>query len=738
MADVPTLPPELCRSVVSVARTLVAAARSWTLYPSEHPAVRGSLDRLASAIAGAAAGGVFSFGVTPDDLLVEGIPVKRERVTAEAAAWLHARDILQITVAGDVAPRALQPFLALLAEDPASVRRRGGPAAVWAEQRDRSILIEQIDFSRVLEERDVEHPARRKDDLWRAIVRAVLEKRRALDETAHARLLDIAGDVVAIAQLAGDVMAPHYAADGSPMLTSQAAAVVAAYRHLTGIIEVLAPDRRQEVMQNLAAATASLDPHVVMQILHTAEDPRRETASVGGAAPMLGGLVAAFDDLKVAQLLATTLAIDGQASERLASVFDTIAPDAQRKHRVLTLTKSLLGEMDFGRRDHFQTLWSSMEELLLTYNERPFVSASYRTGLDGVAARAEAMAGGDLPEDLVALIDTLGQENVRRLSVTLLIDLLRMEQDATLAGGVARDLAAFAEDLLMAGDYDAALTVVTALGGHAGDPASIAGEACRVALDGIVATAAFHDAAELLGEMSDAEAERFSRVCERIGPAAADALRDLLEAEELTPGRGRASAIIARYKERAVSRLAPLTSSPRWAAQRNAADLLGEIGAPDAVPLLHPLLRGSDARVIRAAVRALATIKSPVAARAIHTALRAATGEQRRAVVEALVAERDARVVPVLVRIVEESNPFGADHAIVLDALAALATVGDDQAIPVLTATMRRKKLWGGRKLKTVKQAAVKALHAIGSPAAADALQDAAQNGDRLLRRLVQ
>src|SRR5437588_156573 len=82
----------------------------------------------------------------------------------------------------DVPPRALQPFLALLAEDPAAVRRRGGPAAVWAEQRDRSILIEQIDLSRVLEERDVEHPARRKDDLWRAIVRAVLEKRRALDE----------------------------------------------------------------------------------------------------------------------------------------------------------------------------------------------------------------------------------------------------------------------------------------------------------------------------------------------------------------------------------------------------------------------------------------------------------------------------------------------------------------------------------------------------------------------------
>ena len=56
----------------------------------------------------------------------------------------------------------------------------------------------------------------------------------------------------------------------------------------------------------------------------------------------------------------------------------------------------------------------------------------------------------------------------------------------------------------------------------------------------------------------------------------------------------------------------------------------------------------------------------------MHTVLRAATGEQRRAVVEALVAQRDARVVPVLVRILDESDPFGADHAIVLETLGAL------------------------------------------------------------------
>ena len=86
-------------------------------------------------------------------------------------------------------------------------------------------------------------------------------------------------------------------------------------------------------------------------------------------------------------------------------------------------------------------------------------------------------------------------------------------------------------------------------------------------------------------------------------------------------------------------------------------------------------------RVVRAAVSALANIDDPAAARAIHTVLRAATGEQRRAVIDALVAERDARVVPMLVRILDESEPLGKDHTVVLDTLTALKLVHTDKAV---------------------------------------------------------
>ena len=54
-------------------------------------------------------------------------------------------------------------------------------------------------------------------------------------------------------------------------------------------------------------------------------------------------------DSKVAQLLATSLALEGKASNRLATIFNTIAPDEERKRRVLTVTRKLLSESDFGK-----------------------------------------------------------------------------------------------------------------------------------------------------------------------------------------------------------------------------------------------------------------------------------------------------------------------------------------------------------------------------------------------------
>ena len=734
MTQAAQLSPALARSLLQLARALLTATRSWALYPPEHSAVGHSLDRLADAVRQAVNGAIVVIGVTPDTLIVEGAPADRTQLAiSEAAALLHDRDILQLAFVGEVPADALRELLKILTLEAADRRSRGGPAQLWAAQGHPSIAIEQIDYKTVLareHHEDTPEPARR-DDVWRSIVLSICGgQQTSFDDRAQERLLAIAGSAGDIGDLASAVTAPKCTMDGSPMITSQAASVLAAFRHLTSIVSVMAPERMPEVIGHLATATSQLDPNVAMQVLQTPDDPTDQVHVVQG-------VTAAFDDEKVAQLLATALALDGQASDRLATIFNIIAPDEDRKRRVLTLTRRLLSETDFGRATQFRVLWTSMEELLISYNDKPFMSETYRATLDGVAGRAEKMAVVDVPPELPEWMASLGQENVRALSVTLLTDLLTIEEHENRAAEIARDMEALAEDLLMAGAYVDAAGVCRALAARAGQPSAIGRDACRGELDRLGESLAVRETVGLIGDLDAPAWTSVRQVLEHIGPPSVDALRSLVMVEHETPMSARASDLIVSFGRPAVTRLAPAISDAHWFVQAAAARLLGRIGSPDAVPLLQPLLRGADPRVARAAITALVNINDPSAARAIHSVLRSATGELRRVVVEALVADRDPRVVPMLVRIVEESQPLGRDHDVVLETIAAMGTAGHDRAVPAIVTVVRRRGFFRRRRLRALKERGVAALAKIGGPTATAAIDDAGRNGDRMLKKIV-
>src|SRR3954447_20523491 len=168
MSQVSQLSPELTRGLLQLARAVLVAVRNWTLYPPEHPTVGASVARLETTIHETSRGGIFAVGVTPDTLMIEGTMADAgQSGIGEAAALLHDRDILTLTFVGGVAAEALHAFLRVLTLEGAERRRRGGPAAIWAIEGHPSIVIEQIDYSKVLarEEGETAEPAKR-DDLW--------------------------------------------------------------------------------------------------------------------------------------------------------------------------------------------------------------------------------------------------------------------------------------------------------------------------------------------------------------------------------------------------------------------------------------------------------------------------------------------------------------------------------------------------------------------------------------------
>jgi HEAT repeat protein len=727
------LSPELTRSLLQLARALLAATRNWMLYPPEHPAIDSSVARLRDAIRESSSGAPFLIGITPETLLIEGIAADApQSAIAEVAAFLHDRDLLALTFAGDVPSKAIRGLLRVLSLEPDERRQRGGPAQVWQTDGHPSIVLEQIDYEKVLarDEGRVPEPAKR-DDLWRSIVVAIAGGHGpALDERTQQRLLAIADSPVDIGALAGAVLAPKHTVDGSPMITSQAAAVLAAFRHLSSIVGVMAPERLPAVMNNLAAAAVQLDPHVMMQVMQA------EDSSPSGIA-VVKGLAGAFDDAKVAQLLATALAIDGTASDRLATIFNTIAPDEDRKRRVLTLTRSMLRETDFGKSGQFHALWTSMEALLVSYDDKPFVSDSYRSALDGVAVRADRMASADLPPELPEWIETLGQRSVRSLSVIMLIDLLTIEPDPDRVRQIADDMETLAEDLVMAGAYNDALMVTATLAERAATSGSVGREACRQALNQLGESPAMRETAALIGDVDADLWPSLQAMIRAIGPSSVESLKPVLVSEHDTVATARAEDLIVEFKNAAATRLASLAADPRWFVQRRAARLLGRIGAAEAVPLLQPLLRGGDARVAREAISALSAIPDPSASRAMQTVLRASTGEVRRAVIDVMAAERDPRVVPMLVRIIEESNQLGTDHEVVIEMIRALGRVGSEEAVPALVGVARRRAWFGRRKLRALKEGSIEALLQVGGPRADTAIREVSLSGDRMLRQIV-
>jgi hypothetical protein len=729
MAQRATSRADVAKHAVSLARAITIALRSWAFYPPEHPAVALAVDRLIAATADAAPpGNIMQFAVTPHALLIDGLPLDAVDLAAvECAELLHDRDILQFTVASAATDPIIRSLLTVLSLDRETRRSRGGPAVIWSAEEQTAILLEQIDYQEILEREIDEGPARR-DSIWQSIVRSIIMGRKTFTVDEQERLLEISKHVGAIGELCKDIKEPYVTPDGSPMVTTQAATVLAVYRHIARTVAALEPERVQEVIDSLALATGNLEPGTALELLLQEEQQ-------GDGIPIADALRKSFDDQQVALLLARALSSPGQTTNRLAHVLDTLAPDEQRKRRVLTLAKKLIHERDFGSKRPLDDIRKSLDELLLKYDESTYVSTDYRQSMDQAGARAVDLAARGLPPEMGEWLETLGHDSVRRLSGQLLIDLLRNETLPGRMGETARDMGAFVEELLLTGAFDECLPVVEELLAASRRTRAIAPEACRRAVETIGASAALTEAAANVGDQTADEFASFERLVRAIGPQATPSLMSAYQREDGGVATDRATALISKLGAGAIPLITTALEDRRWFVQRELAKALGAIGTGAAVAPLQTLLRRSDLRVLQTAVSSLAGIDDPAAVRALHTVLRSTTGDARAAVINSLVGTKDPRVVPMLAHILQDTDPFGDENPLVHDTLGALATLRDERAVPPIAALARKKRWLAWGKTTRLRETCLRALKRIGSQKAHSALTDLSTTGDYFLKR---
>src|SRR5262249_43463628 len=151
-----------------------------------------------------------------------------------------------------------------------------------------------------------------------------------------------------------------------------------------------------------------------------------------GSVDVVSAMVDRMSDGAVASFVSNSVIAERGATDRLAQVFHTLVPDAERQRKLISLAQPDVAASELGSEEEaFEDLWKRVESMLTSYSDAKFVSEGYARELSGAREKAvdvEAVSD-DPPERVQTWLATVADSSLRRLDNLLLEDLLRIEED---------------------------------------------------------------------------------------------------------------------------------------------------------------------------------------------------------------------------------------------------------------------------------------------------------------------
>jgi len=144
------------------------------------------------------------------------------------------------------------------------------------------------------------------------------------------------------------------------------------------------------------------------------------------------------------------------------------------------------------------------------------------------------------------------------------------------------------------------------------------------------------------------------------------------------------SSLLVGLGASAVPVILKMMQDKRWYIVRNLCAILGDIGMPAAIPELQACLQHTDIRVCKEAVRSLAKIGGREAETAIIALLHGNKSLLFPQAIASLGGMKSRKALAELIQIVGSRDMFLENLAIKIDALGAIAMIGDHQAVPPL------------------------------------------------------
>lgn len=711
------LTPDLAARLTAFARACKGAARAVSLYPPEHPAIGDALGRLGAAASGATEAGPLSLLVIPNNLLVGGKATPRpDAAVAELAAILHAHMVGELTIQPGVNAAAWRALLALLGTDPDDLRSRGGIARALTTAGGIGIEIAELDYSGLIKEGEAEAS-------WQSIIATCLQKDALeLDERTLRLLAEIAADPARLAEF----FERTEAQGGKHSVRDRTEAILRALRAIAGYYGREAPGRLDEIFDNMASALAHLSPEFVLDVVAIGGEPDAESGS------LVHEITSRVRDHSIAQFVARSVASENGCTARLADAFRALAPEQGRQGTVVALAREELARTPMGDEPGFDRLWSVVEEILLSYSDRRWVSDSYNQELSAARARAgdPDLVAADPPDRVVGWLTTVSDSSLRALDLLLLSDLLLVLPDAARRQELVDLVVSQVDELVVLGDFDSARHLVDALAAVATNP-GLADARAQVTrgLAHLVSGQFMWQVAVHLNAVRDDEFEQVKLLCAGVGPTLVPKLAEVLSTETRPRARQRLTDLLIAFGKHGRDSVAQLRSSPSASVRRTAVQLLRSFGGPDALTDLETLAGDAEGAVRRDAARALVAMGFGESFEVVERIVRNGRHPGRAAVVEEIGATRDPNTTPLLCHLVRRLEWRGSLRETYLQAVERLGVIGGPDAVVALSEALRSGGWWAPIRTREVRREAAAALAQIRLPAAQDALRDAAEHG---------
>jgi HEAT repeat protein len=734
------LAPQDAARLTEFARAFKAAARAVVLYPATHPAIAATLGRIVTLTAAGSLTEPLRLGVLADGLVVDGrAPARPDPAVTELATLLHDHLIGELTIhpGGDL--DAWRGFLLLLGRTPDAVRTEGGIARLWTTMAGRHVEIREIDYAEVLRERKGGEAA-----AWDQVIANCLQGDAFdLNEETIRVLLDAAADSEKVSQLV--TLLDERAAESGRNVGQRTTALLKLLHTIVQAVTQRDPERVEPVLRHLAGAVGRLSPEMLVALISrgsaaapTGDEKVSDAATDDGVPALVHSVMNRMSDTTIAQFVARNALTPGGSIERVAQAFHALVRDVDRRERLIAMAHDDAAASPLGALEGFEQTWETVAQKMMTsYSDKPFVSDDYARELSGTRTRAidiEQLQD-DPPERMAAWLGTVATTELRKLDLTLMLDLLRIETDTERWSLLMRPAVELIEDLLLVGDFDAAGDLVAALLVHTSTDAAInRRQTALTAIDALVRGPMMQHIVTHLATIDDEQFARVKAMCASLGEVIIRPLAEALTSEERARPRDRLTSILIAFGASGRREVERLKNSPNAAVRRTAIYLLREFGGSEALPELTELLNDNEQQVQREAVRAILRIGTDSAYQVLEKALISGTEQSREMIMQALTLVRDERATPLFAYILNHFDHRGQLGSIYLRAIEALGALKDPEGVPALKSALYRGEWWAPRRTAALRSAAAQALARIGDPEALAALEEAAASGRRGIR----